>query len=319
MALEGLFDIVLPVFGFIALGYLVIALKFLPADRGDALGDFVFMVAVPLLLFRALGTLELPDISPWPLWLTYFFGVAVNMAVGIFITERLFKRDARAGVVGAVSTSYSNLVMVGIPVFSQAFGEEGLVTGFLLVAIHLPVMMTVSSILIEIGEHRDGVAQGPLRLGPAMVRVVRSLAKNPLIIAIVAGGSFRATGLPLEGVPRTVIDGLSDTAIPLALVSLGMSLNKYGIRGNVAPAVVLGVLKLGVMPLVVYLVAAHVAGLPPLATAIVVLGAACPTGVNAYLFAVRFQTGLALSANTITLTTVFSLVTFSVWLTFFGV
>ncbi|MEM8856081.1 MAG: AEC family transporter [Pseudomonadota bacterium] len=318
MALEGLFGIVLPVFGFIALGYLLIALRVLPADRGDALGEFVFMVAVPLLLFRSLGTLELPDISPWPLWLTYFFGVAVNIVVGIVITERLFKRDARSGVLGAISTSYSNLVMVGIPVFSKAFGEEGLVVGFLLVAVHLPVMMLVSSILIEIGEHRDGVAKGPLRLGPAMVRVARSLIKNPLIIAILAGSAFRASGLPLEGVPRTVINGLSDTAIPLALVSLGMSLHKYGIRGNVGPALALSALKLGLMPLVVYLVAVHVAGLPPLATAVVVLGAACPTGVNAYLFAVRFQTGLALSANTITLTTVISLLTFSLWLTLFG-
>lgn len=319
MSLDALLSIVLPVFGFIAIGYLVIAIRLVPAATGDAVAAFVFAVAIPVLLFRSLGTLDLPPGSPWPFWLVYFLGAAIVLAAGIVLTERVFGRDARAGVIGGLSAAYSNTVMVGLPVMDRAFGEAGLMTGFLLVGVHLPVFMAVSAVLIEVAEHRDGTAAGPVRLGSALLRVARVLLRNPLILAILAGAAFRATGLPLEGIPRTLIDSIAETAIPLALMSLGMTLHRYGIQGNVRPAIVLSLVKLIAMPAVVYVLAVHVLPLPPLVAAVAVIGAACPTGVNAYLIAGRFQTGLALSANTITLTTAASLLTYTLWLSLLGI
>jgi hypothetical protein len=138
-----------------------------------------------------------------------------------------------------------------------------------------------------------------------------------LIVAILAGLAFRTAGLPLTGVPETIIERVSDTAIPLALISMGMSLNKYGLRGNLLPAAVLGAAKLLLMPFAVFLLARYAVGLPATATAVVTVAAACPTGVNAYLMANRFHTGHALSANTITLTTALSMLTFTLWLSVF--
>ncbi|WP_108660772.1 AEC family transporter [Acuticoccus kandeliae] len=318
MSLGALLSIVLPVFGFIGLGYAIIAIGLLKQETGDALATFVFTIAIPLLLFRALGTLAVPDVNPWPFWLVYFASAFLNVGLGMFIVIRYFGRDMRAGVIGGMSAAFSNSVMVGIPVLAQAFGEPGLVTGFILVAVHTPIMMTASAFLIEYAEHRDGMAAGPANYGASALRVARALITNPLIVAILAGVAFRLTGLPMVGVPRTLVDRLSDTAIPLALISLGMSLNKYGIRGNVKPAIALGVIKLMLMPAIVYVLAVHVAHLPPIAAAAAVICAACPTGVNAYLIANRFNTGLALSANTITITTAISLVTFTFWLAVFG-
>jgi len=317
MSAQALFTVVLPVFGLIGLGYAVVALRLVGEEVANGLADFTFVVALPILLFRALGTLQLPDVSPIPLWISYFSGAFFMGAVGIIVTEKVFGRDARAGIIGGLSTSYANLVMVGIPVLTQAFGEDGLVLALILVAVHLPVMMTVSAFLIELAEHRDGAASVRPRIGEALLRTVRALMKNALVLAILAGLAYRATGLPLEGVPREIIDRVSNTAIPLALVALGMSLKKYGIRGNVPPALVLGLLKLFVMPGLVFLIARYAIGLPPLAVATVTIGAACPTGVNAYLIATRFQTGLALSANTITLTTAASVVTLTFWVSLF--
>ncbi|MEM8664351.1 MAG: AEC family transporter, partial [Pseudomonadota bacterium] len=159
--------------------------------------------------------------------------------------------------------------------------------------------------------------RGFSNIGTALRRVVVSLLKNPFIVAILAGIAFRTTGLPLEGVSRTVIDSVSDTAIPLALIALGMSLRKYGVRGNVLPAIAIGSVKLAVMPVVVFLLARYVFDLPPIATAVAVVCAACPTGANAYLMANRFQTGLALSANAITLTTAAAVITLGAWLSLF--
>lgn len=319
IALTELYAIVLPVFSFIAIGYGVIWTGYLTPERAEAVSDFTFAIAVPVLLFRSLGTLELPEASPLPYWAAYFLGAFVTLALGIVITERVFGRDARAGVIGGLCASYSNTVMVGIPVLTQAFGDDGLVIGFVLVGPHLPIMMALSAILIEVSELRDGTRTGRVRIGPLLLRVLRNLLRNPLVIAMVLGIAFRFTGLPLEGIPRNVVDRIGDIAIPLALISLGMSLRGYGVSGNVRPALVLGALKLFAMPAIVYVLAVHVFDLGPLATAGAIVCAACPTGVNAYLIAARFQTGLALSANTITLTTVASVVSFTLWLWILGI
>lgn len=313
MSLSALVTVVLPVFGLIGIGYAVVALRIVREEVANGLGDFVFVVALPILLFRSLGTLELPDVSPVPFWIAYFSGGFLTGAAGILLTEKVLRRDARAGVIGGISSAYANLVMVGVPVADQAFGQEGLVLVFILIAVHLPVMMTVSAFLIEFAEHRDGAAQGRPRIGEALRRTALGLVRNALVLAILAGLAWRATGLPLDGVPREIIDRVAETAIPLALVALGMSLKRYGIRGNVPPAVLLGLVKLFVMPGVVFLIARSAIGLPPLAVAVATIGAACPTGVNAYLVATRFKTGLALSANTITLTTAASVVTITFW------
>ncbi|MEM6848577.1 MAG: AEC family transporter [Pseudomonadota bacterium] len=314
----ALIDVVLPVFTFIAIGYALVKVGLLPGKIGDALGDFVFTVAIPALLFRSVATLSWPDVSPWPFWGAYFSAIAVVLVAGMVITQKLFGRERRAGVIGGMSTAYANLVVIGIALVRQAYGEAALTTLFMLIAIHLPVMMTVSAILIEFAEARDRKADGSDSnnggLPKALRRVLISLVKNPLIIAVILGSIVQLSGVTIDGFPRTILDRIAEPATTLALISLGMALTQYGVSGNIQPAIALGIVKLLVFPALVYVMAAWVFGLPPLAVSVLVLGAACPTGVNAYLIANRFQTGKALSANAITLTTAVSLLTITMWL-----
>jgi hypothetical protein len=319
MATGTLLTIVLPIFGLIAIGWLSIALRLLPASTGDALADFTFVIGIPLLLFRALGTLELPDLSPWPYWLCYFSGMAVVWAVGLVIVRRVFGRDARAGVIGGVSAAFSNTVFMGIPVFERAFGEEGLLVGLLLIAVHLPVMMTAAVFLIDAAERADGVASDPASPRAVARRLVRDLSRNPLVVGLVAGALFRLTGLPMPSVAMELLDRVADMAIPVALLALGMGLHRYGIGGTLAPAIVLAVVKLVLAPAIVFALATHVFALPPLAIAIATVTAALPTGVNAYLIANHFRTGHAIASNAIAITSIASLVTLSFWLWFLGV
>lgn len=309
MDINALVAIVLPVFGLIGVGYLTVATGILSDATGDALATFVFVIAIPLLLFRGISTLEVPPFDPWPYYFAYFGGAGINLALGVLTIRRVFGRDARVGVIAGLSASYSNILMLGMPMATQAYGEAGLAITLLLIAVHLPIMMLVTAIMIEIVEARSGTPH----FGRAIKRVGQNLLRNPIILGILAGIAFRISGLDIAGVPGTVIDRISDTAIPLALVSLGMSLHKYGIHRNLPQALAVVSIKLFVMPAVVYVLAAFVFRLPDLAVATAVLCAACPTGANAYLIATRFQTGLQLSANSITLTTAASVLTLWMW------
>lgn len=304
-------DNVIPVFALIAIGWIAVAIGLLKAEIGDALGDFVFRLAVPVLLFRTIATADFHGSSPWRLWLAYFAGVAVTWTVGHLLATRVFGRDARIGVVSGVSAAFANTVFIGLPLVSRILDEEGVVALSILLSVHLPVMMVMGTLLMERAERT--VEGKPGRSVPQiLLQVVKTLARNPLVIGLLAGSAVRLAGIQLTGLPGVVIGQIAGLAGPAALIAMGMAVPKYGISGHLGPAVAMAALKLLFMPAAVFL-AAHAIGLPPTWAAAMVLCSAVPTGVNAYLIANHFGIGHGLASSTITLTTAAGVVTVSLW------
>ena len=121
---------------------------------------------------------------------------------------------------------------------------------------------------------------------------LRRVLPNPLIIGILAGVLWRLTGLQLPHLADRLRRFARRHRGPLALFAMGLGLRKFGISGNVLPAVVLSCLKLLLMPAVA-LGIALLFGLPPMTAKVVVAAAALPSGVNSYLHRhpVRHRTG----------------------------
>ena len=314
MLISQIVNIVLPVFGLIAIGYGVAWLRLLDRAAGESLADFVFVIAIPMLIFRTIATSDFSGAEPWRIWLPYFAVLGVMWVIGDLLIRRLFGRDARAGLVAGVSASYSNTVLVGIPLVIAAYGNEGAVAIALIVAIHMPVMMTASAILIGRAERRDGVADTEGGAATIARNVFVNLMTNPIIIGLLLGVVWRLLDLPYAGLPATLINRLADVAATLALFAMGMSLRKYGIRRNIPAGIALSVVKLVLMPGVMLVFTRYVVPMPPVWTKVAVIAAACPTGVNAYLLAARFRTGEALASNTISISTGFAVATVTLWM-----
>ncbi|MTH98210.1 AEC family transporter [Roseibium sp. RKSG952] len=309
---SGVFSIVVPVFILIALGYGLARFKVLGPSVGEALGQYVYVVAIPVLIFRTLAVVNLDGETPYTLWASYFTGVAAAWTLGTLVIRRGFGREARAGVIGGISAAFANTIMVGLPLVSELYGGDGLVPILLIISVHLPIMTVVTAILMERAVALDGLGEA-VRPAVLLRRIARNLVTNPIVIGIVCSLVWRSTGLPIEGVLQDVLDKIAATALPVALFSLGMSMVAYGMRGNVLPGLILSLIKMIVMPAVVFAAGAFVFQLPPLWTAVATLTAACPTGVNAYIFANRYGTGHAMSTNAITVTTAAAVVTTGLW------
>lgn len=309
--MSDIFLNVLPIFVLILTGWLVVRLGYLKPAVGDALGDFVFRIAVPVLLFRTIAEADFREGSPWPLWVAYFSGVAVTWTVGHLAATFAFGRDARVGVLAGVSSAFANTVFIGLPLVSRVVGEEGLVALSILLSVHLPVMMIAGTVLMERADRKTSgkPGQSPLKL---LAGVARNLVRNPLVIGLAFGALFHLLDQPLGGPAKAVVDQLAGTAAPAALVSIGMALDKYGLAGNTGLAAVTSVLKLLVLPGVVF-GACHLLGLNDSWTAALVLTSSVPTGVNAWLIANHFNVGHALASSTITLTTALGVISVSAW------
>jgi len=298
--------VVLPVFGLIGLGYLARWTKIVRESTGEGLSDFVFVLAVPCLLFRTLAKADIPAVQPWGYWIAYFTGLGIVWALAMLIASRSFGRSGPELVVSGFSAAQSNTVFVGIPMILKAYGDAGAVPLGLLLAVHLPVTMTIATLLAE-------------GRSASLTMLVRRLFTHPIIIGIILGWAIRPFIGSVPTVFWTIVDFLAGAAVPCALVSLGIAMRRYGLQSGIALPAILSGLKLGIHPLIVYGLAVHVFQMPAHWSGVAVLFAACPCGINAYLFAERYKQGVADASSAIALSTMLSLVTTAGWLTFLGV
>lgn len=301
------------IFLLIACGYGTALAGVLKKGTAEGIADFVFTIAVPLLLFRTLATADLGELSPWGLWATYFSAIAVTWLVSHQTVRRVFGRDARAGVVSGLSGAFSNLVLLGLPFMLGVYGHEGLAILSLLVSIHTPIMMATTIVLFEWASRTDGVAIGKPSPGAIVANFSRQLFRNPLIIGILAGLAVRFTGLPIPHLASRLVDALATVAGPLALFSMGMGMSRFGIRGQVAAGATLSALKLVLMPGLALLFA-WLFGLPPLTAKVTVAAASLPSGVNSWLIAEQFATGQRMASTALTVGTAVAIVTTGFWL-----
>jgi predicted permease len=170
-------------------------------------------------------------------------------------------------------------------------------------------MLMASIILFEMFGRGGGVH--PVQI---VKDFLRKIFVNPLVIGILAGLLWRATGMALPGLAARLVDALADIAGPVALFAMGFGLRKFGLSGNIRPALALTALKLFLMPAVA-LCMAMLLGLPPLSAKVAVAAAALPSGVNSYLIAMQFGTGQGLASNQLTIATACAVVTTAFWLT----
>jgi malonate transporter len=293
--------IVLPVFGLIAIGYAARQAGVLSDRTGEGLSDFVFTLAVPCLIFRTLVRAEIPAVQPWGYWISYFAGVAVVWMLATVAARRPFGLSGTSAVVAGFSAGQANTVLVGIPMILKAYGDEGAVPLFLLIAVHLPVTMTLATLLAE------GRKASPLA-------ILKRLVTHPIIIAIAAGSILRPVVSAIPGPFWQIIDFLGGTSIPCSLISMGIALRRYGMGAGWRLPGLIAALKLVLHPLVVMVLAVYVFDIPRTWAGVAVLFAACPSGINAYLFAQRYGEGVALASSSIALSTGLALVTIMAWL-----
>ncbi len=298
--------IVLPVFGLIALGYVTRWTRVLRETTGEGLSDFVFVLAVPCLLFKTLATAAIPPDQPWGYWISYFTGLAVVWLLAQLVAQHLFARKGPELVVSGFAAAQSNTVFVGVPMILKAYGEAGAVPLGLLLAVHLPVTMTIATLLAEGRE-------------TSLKLLAKRLFTHPIIIGILLGSAVRPVVAFIPTPLWTIVDLIAGAAVPCALISLGIALRRYGLVSGLGLPAVLSFLKLVLHPLIVFLLATRVFSMPLAWSGVAVLFAACPCGINAYLFAERYRQGVADASSAIALSTALSLFTVIAWLTFLGV
>lgn len=301
MSLLGLLPIVSPIFGLIGIGFIARISNLIGDRTGDGLSDYVFSIAVPCLIFKTLNATGIPTDQPWGYWCAYFGGTAIVWTIAMLLGRSLFNLSPSENVVAGFTGAQSNTVLVGVPLILQAYGDAGAIPLFLLIAVHLPIMFTTATLLEEGRKTHITV-------------ILRQLITHPILLAILFSASFHLSGWPIPSFLSSLIEAIAASALPCALIAMGIALKRYGVKGKIPLAVMVTFLKLIIHPSLVYILAFYVFPVPPVWAGVAVLFAAAPSGINAYLFAERYKTGVQLSSSGIALSTALSIFSVLIWL-----
>jgi hypothetical protein len=312
----AVFEVVFPVFALIAIGYALGRSPLLAGEAGiRALTNFVFYAAIPALLFRLFGRGIPDDGIEWSIVLGYFAATLIHFAMTMAVGRFVFRNPSVELGLAGMTSSFSNTVLMGIPLVFTAFGEAGMLPLLMIVTFHPMILIPLATILVE-SMKGGGERRSPLAiLGSSL----KSLAVHPVILGMLAGIAFGATGWTLPTVLDRLIDMLSAAATPAALCALGASLTQFSIAGDIRESLTLVALKLMALPALVFFFTGTVFQNDPLWVTVATINAAMPAGINAFLLAQYYGTYTQRSASAILIGTTLSFVTVSALFAIFGV
>ncbi|MAS45572.1 MAG: transporter [Rhodobacteraceae bacterium] len=233
--------------------------------RVDFVTRICFTISVPALLFTALARAEL-DPAFFASLAGAAFAAYMLAALALWVAIRLGKLSVRVWLAPLV---FGNTGNVGLPVAMFAFGDEGLALAAVIFAVMACLSFTVGVWLVSGGGSPAEAAKQPIFYGAAL----------GLLFALMDWElpSFLMRGLDLAG----------QMAIPLMLLTLGVSVARLSVKGA-GRAIAMSVLRVILCGAAAW-AAARIFGLSDIGRDALILQLTMPVAVTSYLLAERYK------------------------------
>lgn len=303
-------DVILPVFLIIAAGYVCVKTKFLTQPSVENVMLFAQKVALPCLLFQSISKINLSHAYDLGMIFSYYGGALSCFMLGYLGARFIFKRSASESVVIGFAATFSNSVLLGLPVMERAYGKDSLAGNYAIISLHTPILYSFGITFMEL------VRSGHRNISSFQLaqKVIKSIFSQSLMIGIILGFAVNF----LDFLPPLSLNAsitlLAQSAIPVALFSLGGTLSCYSFEGERGVILMVSFLSLLCHPLITWLLGVYVFHLsaPALRSAVVI--AAMAPGISAYIFANLYGVSRRVNAASILVATAGSIMTISLWL-----
>lgn len=287
--------LVAPLYVLIVLGYGLLRFAGWPTSTSEGLTRFVFSVALPATLFHMMtGLAHLPAVDA-RLLIAFFGGCLLVFALGRVVGKTLFAMNGEAQTVFALGGIFSNNLLLGVPFAKKMLGNGAMPSVALILTFNSLILWTLVTVSIEWARHGSLSKRG-------IVKTARAVAGNPIVIGIFSGSAWGLSGLPLPELAEQTLDMVSNAAMPLALIALGMGLAEFKAGNEWKVSWAISAVKLLVQPLAVWGLALLL-HLPPMETKVVVLLASIAVGANVFLMARQFKVLEGAAAGSLLLST----------------
>ena len=270
----------------------------------DKANQFVFKVALPVLLFEDLAGSDFVNV--WDSRFVLFcFGATLAGILGAALLSASLKDKSQRGEF--IQSSYrSSAALLGIAFIKNIYGDVGMAP--LMIIGSVPLYNVMAVVILSL------TSPGNKGMSRQMAAdTVTGILKNPIILGIIAGMVWSLTGLRQPQIMVKTVSSLSSIATPLGLMAMGASFDGKKAGQRLKPALGASAVKLVLLP-AVFLPAAVYLGFEQqqLVAILVMLGSA--TTVSCFVMARNMGHEGVLSASVVALTTCASAFTLTFWL-----
>lgn len=242
----------MPVFLVIVLGYILKQIGLFTDEFCRVGNKYVFLVALPVLLFRDIAQTNLYEDFELS-FVLYCAGVTTLVFLGVwFLAAHILKDKSLVGAFAQASVR-SSAAILGIAFVENMYGNAGLAP--LMIVSAVPLFNIYSVIILTFSANGGQHGTGAIR--KACINVL----KNPIIIGIVLGLPFSLLRIEIPTIPLKMIESVGATATPLALLVVGAGFEGTKALAKIKPTLWATAIKLVFLP-AVFLPLAIALGLP---------------------------------------------------------
>lgn len=293
-----------PVFAMIILGMFFKKIGIIDDVFASKMNKFVFLIPLPVLLFKDLATLDFNTIWDTKFVLFCFFITILSILI-VTLLSFLLKNKRNQGEF--IQASYrSSAALLGIALIQNVYGKATMAPLMIIGSVPLYNIMAVI-VLSFFSPERKGLSK------EVWLKTIKGILTNPILIGIVVGILWSLLHLPMPTMLDKTVTSIGNVATPLGLMAMGATFNYKEALGDLKPALCASFIKLFgfcamFLPLAIYL------GFQgeQLIAILVMLGSA--TTVSCFVMAKNMgHTGI-LTSTVVMLTTIFSGFSITMWL-----
>ena len=195
------FNAIVPMFLIIAIGYTFKSIGWITPAEVKRFNKIVFHTFMPAMLFRSIYNSDLSKLMDPGYLIFVLVSVMITFVIAVLAVLPLEKDGAKRGAM--IHAAYrSNYILLGTPIVAALTSDGDTGMAAIVASITIPLYTILAVIMLEY------FRSGKLRLNG----MLKSLAKNPLIIASVAGIIVKIAGIQLPGVLESVVSKLNSAA-----------------------------------------------------------------------------------------------------------
>ncbi len=288
-----------PIFILLALGVWLMQREAVNEAFVEVGSRLVFTLALPSLLFVSIAKTEIGAAANLQLIVYAIVAMTIIFVVLETLAQFAIKPACDRGVV-VQGAFRSNMGIIGLAYCVNAYGDKALGAS----SLYLGLMTILFNIFAVITLSRS------LHQHKGVLGIVRGIATNPLIIAILLAFPFAFWQIPVPDMVLKAGNTIADMTLPLALLCTGASLDFHTMRQEMGNTLLATFSKLIIVP-VLFTAGGWWFGFRGIDLGILLLMSSAPTAAASYVMARAMGGNATLAANTIALTTLGSLFTTS--------
>ncbi|MBY5704053.1 AEC family transporter [Rhizobium leguminosarum] len=298
-------SLLLPFFGLILIGYIAAKATKQPAEALGWLNTFIIYAALPALFFKLVSRTPIEELTRVDFIAT---DIAATYAVFIllFAIGRLLRGNSLADcTIQSFAGAYGNIGYLGPGLALLALGEGAAVPVALIICFENALHFVVAP--AAAGDDKRSASR-------LIADVVRKVGLHPFILSTMLGFAVAALHLDQPLAFQRLVDYLAQAAAPCALFAMGVTLALRPLKRIPAEISYIVPAKLILHPIAVFIALTAVGCFEPVWIQAAVLLACLPTATNVFVIGQQYGVWQERASATILITTVFSVVTVSLWL-----